>query len=635
MQSADLVLNPNTTGTIRLMLDRDGVKRPWKRVRTPRHLEAIQGSRVESSVFWDSFHGGDGYSWITGTGQLPPLTAEGNLDCRFPHRMTLPPKMTAIDSTTDPENTSYIFVSGAYLFVVGRSGTNYLLYKFDASTLAFDSSTTLGGIASTGLIWPPTKFDDVWYVPYTSGTGNLIATVTDGVVATDNTIGWTYSVVSRDKFFIVIGGELKSIPTGQDPLNETVHSGAITYADASATITGLASQGRVVFIGMTNGLQGLDDELNLVSLIPDLDSYNDSENCRGMISWHSGLFIPHQKGWFFYVDGGAVAPIGLDRTRFNRTNLRGEVLAALADGEYIWVLLYAPASSSGGTKRGVLLRGRERGQQEPGFGPLIWHEVQEWTQSNTPNAPFSMYIQSGSDTLSGDDAVRVWFPQAGNASYILSENKNMAPRTNSGNFASSGYKILPAVNMNAPMTIKYLRRVVVDVDDASINQPVSIYYTTNPEDAYPTWTLLNSITQTGRTDLPFPRDVYCRDVQLKVEMSTNDATTSPIVRRIELFYSDREKQNTLFTGVYKVGPDVVDNDGLAVDGDAETILNSLYDLQEGEESVNAIDHMGNDVYFLVLDVQDEEIESSDGKDTYTRITLTLEQVVHTGGLILV
>jgi hypothetical protein len=170
---------------------------------------------------------------------------------------------------------------------------------------------------------------------------------------------------------------------------------------------------------------------------------------------------------------------------------------------------------------------------------------------------------------------------------------------------------------------KYLRSVEVDLDTDNASRFCEIYYTLNPRDSNPTWTLLGAYTALGRSEVSFPADTECREVQIEVRLTTNDATITPAVLRVALNYTERLEKNTVYTAACRVGYNVEDGSGSGGHIGPETIVNRI-EGYEGAGKITVTGPTGQTFNALVLEVQTEEYANIDNEDDpyYTmRITM--------------
>lgn len=638
LQSADLIFDPNGASPVRLMLlrNRNG-GRAWRRARPSRKLLASPNEAVEGSLVWTSWHLGDGYSRIGGTGSMLPVTSEGPADALHPGMLRLPPKVQAFTSLGNHQSAGMAEFSDKF-WSYGRDTVTRTIHivRIDPTSNAVDQSwdTTVSlSPATFRKFGHAVQFGTRLYFGIEMNLGGTYSTTGSLPGSAHSTLEWATAVVSAGKLFFggghsASGNQFVIRSVAQGAAFETVanHSAPVFTAETTwrAPITKVAAIGRVVYLGTVEGLRALDGDLNLFDPIPDLRNYAALENCQGMASWHGGLLIPHVRGVFYYNEG-VVAPVGIDRTRINGTTILGQVTWIVADGEYFWATMQTATDV-------ILLRGRERSDDEPVPTPVIWQEVYR-TASTGILVDISDYPREMTVTAlpagPANPTPRLLWSKNGTPSYINLPPRGAAPATltsDFGPFELSGHKNLPTVNMDQPMVTKYLKSVEVDAEGLDTNKTVAVSYALNPTSASPTFTSLGTANTVGRTELSFPTNTSCRSVQLRVALATNSDTATPVLLRLALNYTTRPLKNNVWTARARLGPGVVDREGNEVLEDGDTTVNRLLAYEDGN-AVTMIDPNGNTINVLVLDVTEEEEEQQDDQSSIRIVTLLLEKVI--------
>ncbi|MGE0371898.1 MAG: hypothetical protein AB7Q01_08430 [Gammaproteobacteria bacterium] len=616
MPSADLILDPDSEAPIRCMLRRDKAARAWRRQRPVRKTPGQQTALVEGSLVWTSWHQGDGYGRVAGTDLMLPVAAEGTLDAREPYFLRLPPKITEVSG---PVDVQWVFAHADFIWAVGDDGTDFKLWKITPSTATVSTTTTLGSSAS-GRIGVPVLFDGSYWIPLIDGAASAIWEVDSSAAVSDTQADsedevWEVAVQSGDKLYIAAGSTVRSIASGVDPTDTANWSGPFTAGDESNDVVWLTTLGRVVYVGRQDGLNAFDTDLNLVNQIPDLAGYQHEANARPLSVWHGAIVVPHVRGIFYFVEG-IVAPIGLDRTRVNTTLLRGRVFSLVADGEYLWAKIHAPARS-GGNLREVLVVGHERSDEQVPT-PVIWTQLAEADKLTA--RPETMAV------FATDTAASLWFPWDGGLATIPLPDLNMGPlEPAAGSFELSGSKRLPIVNCDAPLVEKYAKSVEIDLDNAAIGRAATVRYALNPQSADPAFVDLGRASDVGRTELAFPTGTTFRETQLDIILETDDSTESPVVRRVALNYLERPQKNIVHTMTLRLGDGVLDNEDNRLD-DADVLLDRLYALEDGGEAVDAILPNDRRATVLILEVVESEAEEVEDARRVVHATVTLEEV---------
>lgn len=645
-RSADVLIKSGSTVT-KLMLARQlpSGKRSWRRERVARDASQSEATTIEGSLVWDSWHGGDGYGYVpSAPGVQLPVTAEGNLDCRWPGQMRLPPKIVTVAGPASVFRTFTLYSSTdstTYLYAIGLSGTDYVIWRINLATSTVPGGwpVTLGSaIGGSGEdIGDVVVFDGSAYIlGNKSGLGSW-KVAQNGTVTNIATWRAIVGTVTRDRFYFGGGASgLRSVAVGLDPTssaNWSADLAAGTY-DASMSVTALSGRGRLLYVALTGGLNAFDTELNLVSLIPDLQGFRSLYNGRHMVEWHDAVIYPHLRGVFMHSEG-VTTSIGIEQTRYNNTSLYGNITAMIPEGEWLWVLLNMPPRVYGGNERMALFAVRERRASDPGQGPLIWYQLEEWEGSPQRGDYVGSRMSIEHEIMNTYfQGARLWFDKSGSLVYINLPIANMPPQSNiyfsiinaSTGFETSGEKQLPTVDMNAPLVDKYLKSVEIDLETNDAARLARVYYVIDPLDTNPTWTLLGTATANDRTEMNFPSGTTCKRVKLKVRLESNSDTVTPAVRRLALNYAELVEKNTIYTVVAQVGRNLEDADGSSTRYNPEKIVERL-ESYEGATVVEVTGPTGQEFNALVRSVNTEEFYNMDNEDEpYYYVTMQLVKV---------
>jgi hypothetical protein len=616
-----VIFNPNSSRQVRLMLaPREGVGdrgRGWEERRVPRKSARGQNASIEGSLEWLSWHAGMAHGRVVETGIMPPLAASGTIDTRYQYMGLLPPRIHAVTGTF---STRFLFEHASYIWSVGKdeAGANWLLVKIDPATQAVLTTFTLG-VSSAGQPLSVVIFDGVAYI----GMGfvvNVWKIAANGTTVTQatGTVKWAYAAVVGNKLaFNVTNNQIHQVASGADPFTTGNWSGAITTGD-SVPITSLSGLTRVLYIGREDGLNGLDNDFNLVNLLPEIKAYVDEENVKVVTNWHGALALQHSRGFFYYTEG-LTQLIGTERIKTNTTSLQGFMRGLTPDGEWLWGLMQGEGLTY------YLVCGRERTGGEPGEGPMAWFVLGEFAGLADIYDALRMTVST-----KGDSA-RLWFPnpQTGQVAWVTLPDLNAPPTEPgvTGDFAPTAHLDLPIVNMGSPMVPKYLKSVEVDAGNLAGGRTVTVWLAKDPTSAAPTFTQIpGTITTTGRTELVIPDGVMVREGQLRVVLTTNDPANSPVLKRIALNYVERPVKMTVVTLNAVVGAGVQSGGGAEMQVGGTDVRDRLYAMEEkGPQTV--IDPYGKKGQWVVLEVATAEAENrEDPSSPLLAVQMVLEEV---------
>ena len=623
---ADVIFNPNTPRQVRLQLaPREGQGdrgRAWEETRMPRKAVRGQNAGLEGTLEWLSWHGGMGHGRVIETGTMPPIAASCTLDIRYQYLALLPPKRHTVTGTYA---TRFVFEHASYLWSVGKNadGTQWQLAKIDPATGAVTSTQDLGS-SNSGQPYSVVTFDGVAYI----GMGlavNVWKIASDGTTITQATgsVMWQYAAVIGAKlYFNTTVNVVRNVSSGADPFNTANWSGVISTGD-SIPITSLSGLVRVLYIGREDGLNGLDTDLNLVNLLPELKQYQSSENVRSLMSWHGAMVVQHARGLFYYTEG-LVQQVGTERMKTNTTVVQGVIRGLAADGEWLWAMMEGPETAEGDF-RYFLMCGRERTGQEAGEGPMAWFVLAEMTATTALNANILMTVSSRGNMN------RLWFPDptTGRAAWMRLSDLNAPPREpgHDGDFESEGTLTLPVVNMGQPMVPKYLKSVEIAAKNLAAGRTVTVWYAADPESAEPTWTQIpGELITDGHAELLFQDDLLVSETQLQLRLGTDDATESPVLERVALNYVERPERVTVVSLSAIAGPTQHTRYGAEMPGNGVDVRNRLYAM-EGAGPQTLIDPWGQRGTWLVHDVKVTEAEYREAPSQPSlAIQMTLQKV---------
>lgn len=634
--SADLILNPvNGSTPVYLMLAREQSSgRAWRREYQPTK-EAP--ARVAGSLEWTDFSGGDGYGWIETPpgGKMPPFTAEGNLDCRWPGMIRLPPKLIP---QSGPTRAIRLFTHANYVWAIEEAGgTNpqrHVLWRIDPLTFTTTSYTDSILAVDSGFFGDVVVFDGAAYLGKSGAFGGAWKIDSIGTMPPTeyNAWRWRRGTVTRDKFFFAGGANgFRSVTTGLDPTVAGNWSADLGGGDTSGSFTALVGINRLLYIGRSDGLKALDTEAQLVDLMPDLKSYVSTENCLYAVDWHGAVVVPHIRGLFLHSEG-LTTPIGLDQTRRNQTNLYGKVLGMVQDGEWLWVLLQAPPRTAGGNARGVLLAARERTRHDPGFGPLVWYQLHEWEGNTNGVVGGPMAVENYVTNIYGQGA-QLWLSKHGTVARMVLPTRGMPPTKNlSGDtYALTGEKVFPTVDFGTALLDHTLTSMEIDLAVGGGTGIVTVYYALDPDDVNPTWTELGPVgfigAGSGRQTLSFGPGVTCRRFKFKLVMTTSDENYTPAVYRVAVNYLDRPDTTPVHAYVCRVGRHVEDRNGARLYANPEDTLATLKAFQESNQPMSFIGPTGKVGTATLIGMNVVEAEDLDhGQEPVYRVELLLREM---------
>ena len=234
-----------------------------------------------------------------------------------------------------------IFDHGASAFIVaGR-------YCYNLSTATSDQDFGSGVIAQSTILWNGNAYvafgsgsnfrqrtaAGVWST-HSSLTANHFTSTSDGKIWRAYTSGTNVALLANSS-------------TGATFMTADLFSAGYTVGDPGTPVTGLAALGTFVFVAKEDGLYAVNASGDTFNLTPELSTYRDARNGKGVFVWHNKVFYPHVNGLFAY-DGSSVQkvspphdPNGLDENQ----PMQGRVLAMAGDDEWLYAViepLYLP-----------------------------------------------------------------------------------------------------------------------------------------------------------------------------------------------------------------------------------------------------------------------------------------------------
>ena len=620
----DIVIQGTTLGgdivKTGLMLATEKGKKMWRVTEAPTFsprfsTEAAQYAQFppeqEMVMAWDD--------WRDGFGQYkhenPARYFEAHsVDTRYSNQLILGPLLYATGDSAGAalgETTRWNGFAEQFdkLYVFTNDGTDSEIWEWDATNgywvgkETFSASTDSDGLCAFAT----------WLVASVAGSTYYS---TDGATYTEKA-----STDTRKGLCVVgatAGGGTLWGASATQMRSCTDPSGtwgtADSIGDSHTDITSLLNLNNICFVGKEDGLWTWDDSA-LINLLPEYRRLKNDYNFGAMVAWYNrGYFATGEDGLLSYdpqnpedtVDispslyAAQITDIGVRVASLSRDdNWLYAVLAPKAQGEYLYVLAGRWQASGGSTI-------------------FAWHPILEYDTANAADVSFEA---SWLTTVQGGNP-RLWLAESGTTKhkpgYIICAKGHQNPKDDdSYKFTTSGHLITSWVDFGLVDIEKAWLYFTVEAENVTAARYVTIYF--RIDDAT-SWSKLGKATAAGKTTLSFNSLsdeldlVTGRRIQFKIELTTDDADETPLIKSFALHSVLRPSAKKLFTFAVRCADQIGTLDGTADGQTASDIAANLKTYRQATWPVKLFDIDNVEWDIAILSKDEEFISKPEGSD---------------------
>lgn len=239
------------------------------------------------------------------------------------------------DQATHVTETQTIAISGTptagtYTVTFDGKTTAAIAYNADGATVQA-ALRLVAGLERVTVVTTGTTPNFTHTVTMTAVGGALGASSAPQMTSTDSTTGgshaiahatttagttdtWTAGPADREsrcfrtwqnKLVLAEGNFIRSVSGDPMTAGDWTPTTTVGYeiGESGQEITDLATHGKLLMVGKTDGLWSFDESLNTINEVPDLQTVVDGSNCIGMESFGGFLLVPHKTGLIRWAPG--------------------------------------------------------------------------------------------------------------------------------------------------------------------------------------------------------------------------------------------------------------------------------------------------------------------------------------------
>ena len=521
-----MVSRPKHIGTVKigsesyLLAETEG-KQAWEEqyLHEPPWAEGLPAMLSEPSETWH-LGGLKSKQGIPGTSEYGQ-----NTDARFPFRLLPGPEVVTIALSGSIAPPTSIFEALGHIWIVaGR-----YVYRVDPADDGMVQSKDFGASivcimglkweTDTGLVTTNAISNSLWEVS-AIGSPDIWASGAGGVNS--------YRIAAgMDRLFgIEIGGLLRNVVSGLDPLVAINWVDRIQCGETSTKPTGLLAFEKTVLVGKPEGLFSVSPEGKGIPLIKRM--MRDDDNCKGMRIHEPYAIIPHSRGVYQFLPG-LVESIGLEKELLNESIIRGRFKDFSTDNQWLRGLLSVGSDT-------YIMMARNRVGGEPGFGPMIW-DTWVWLESIASQAVYM-------STLT--DPPRLWFGSGNNIAYVKLSNSAGAPDVDDSayRFATSGLRHTHKYTFGDWRDKDFPKVVVVGKGTLSAARYWDVFFSVDGG-AYSALDINNNtmrVDSDGLHTFYLPLAAVGREIQFRLDFVGDSATAPPELSYFEPFAVPQSKK---------------------------------------------------------------------------------------------
>jgi hypothetical protein len=388
-------------------------------------------------------------------------------------------------------------------------------------------------------------------------------------------------------------------------------------------ITGLATLGRMLFVGKPEGLFGADENGEILDMIPEIDADPNAKFAKGfgLAAWHGRLWYPsgNQGAWrhdlAYHKD---VGPDSWPENLGDEPNLSNQIRFGWHGGfrpTAKWLYnLYAPDASN---LYIMIVREREPGDEAP--YEVIWHPVFFVANSLTTPAEATVFISHRGYQP------RLWFlTSTASVSYVNLADDGSIYEPGGDRGTSGTCQIWePETDLNYPGTLKYLREGEAIVENGDANADWSLHYHHDGSVERSIGATFSDSGSTSRYVTAGSNDLF-RRIRFSEKCVLGGALTDEKVSLRSVTYRGGYLPETgrIFHYIVDVSASMMDSEGVIDERTVEERMASLHSLKMTQVRT-LTDHRGEERKVVLEDVQEVD-PASHGlhpENAYAALTL--------------
>lgn len=476
-----------------------------------------------------SWHSGFGYARA-----LAPNTyhyCSGGIDASRPRQIIMGPLVTtmaALGNVTDfVELGSVLYVAASrYLQKVDTSGDTCVTPDVADYTTGFDF--TAGKAISVMTAW-----DSVIFILFSTATNAYTYDGTNNAPTQLNTnsIRGVYSAKfwSESANAYVLA---RTYTASGDPavawiaqgaaLDSTNWTAAYDVGDDTKAITGLAGGKTMVWVGKRDGLYYIDGRSGRTPRVIEALPVDDNNGENLFVDATGQVWYPSAGGLYRYnPNTGVVWDVTPGRGLQNQSPIYGNRWSVVQYKGWYYASVYNGTDS-------YILVGREREEDEPGIGPIIWHGALVKVASAQITCMYVCGLTS---------PPRLYFGYGSTVAYFRLPDKADNPiQSSTYRHAASGSIYFSAENMGTVGSRYSLAGIVVQCKGMSVSTYADIFARIDNGE----WQLINRLQASGRVFIPLPSgDWRFSDLELRFDITNASSTSTPEIWGVTVLATQR------------------------------------------------------------------------------------------------
>ena len=465
---------------------------PQWSVRREPDIAGQAGGTQDIEQAYRSTHSGFGWgqyqpnTYHYGTSGVGGTNSTGGCDCRFPQQAIVGPLVTTLtlSSTNSTVGVTGIFEKNSKIYTISGKYVNEIDPATDAVSAAggFPYDLTTGNAGAIGTVGVP--FDgNVIIGMTTASAANMVSfsgtstftVLTDGSPPADGNVpkGAYLARYYADTDWVLAAMFL----SGSNPSvawiaqgaalgtteNWTGYAGDYGVSDQSATMSGLCAVDRTLFPGMSDGAYYVEGQAQRAPLLIPAMPRASTNGVNIMATDEGNVIYPCASGLYLYdPNNGTIDNIAPGRGLPDRSGIFGTYTAIASFRAWTFVAVYDGTHS-------YIMAGRRREENEPGFGPYIWHGALAKIASTKVTSMFVSSLVS---------PPRLWLGLlSGNVAYIKLPSNGDNPLLDSANYryAASGSLYYGADDFGIGGMRWNLEDVILEAEGLDANTTVQIW----------------------------------------------------------------------------------------------------------------------------------------------------------------
>jgi len=589
---------------------------------------------VEQEMVWAQDDWSDGFGEYKYKAGSDRYFESYNCDCRYKGQIILGP----LETLTGDSGSAAIGISqyrpafaefGDTLYQATYSSGVMYVWKWDKTNQYFTNVLTDAAQTPFGLI----TYGD-WIVLFGQAIYHYS---TDGtswteITGASNHLGGV-AVINNQLWRAEFSTPASGVRSCTDPTAWGNWSSVTEVGDRFAQINQLLDLEGVLLIGKEDGLYSIDADGNVAGLIPDIRPIRHDSNLNWMATHHNEAYLGLMFGGVLLYSGGVITNISPTlfsphSAFFQCGSATGPLLLdILSDINYVYVLYHVFVSGVGYAI--IIFAGRK--QYVNGQIQFAWHPITQ-NLTNAYLGDVRACISTAGETGTYANP-RMFLSESsgvlGRGCYFKLARGQMNPIYDSGyTFTATGYIYTGWWDANLTDVEKAFQYLVVDADDLSSTEYITFYYETDDSG---TWTVIGKADIEGKTILSLPkiqvgdetREPTGRKIRLKIELTTGDSGSTPILKSFSLHAIPAFTPKRQFTLALQCADSVTRLNNTPDDKGAKEIRQAVWNYRKEVWPVTLTDVDGIEwLVKLQYPVQEQVIEKTTNWERHILVTAT-------------